>query len=129
MDLVAAALGSDLNLGAAEAAVFRVIAIGDNFHVLNRLFRWRNDCSSAPDCADGADSVDRDAVVLILPTIGQSLRSVLGRENSFLASGCAGSLRAGKLRTATAIPCAPLPNTPGASWTNWKTSRPNDGMC
>jgi hypothetical protein len=35
MDLVGAALGSDLNLGSAEASILRIIAIRDDFHAFN----------------------------------------------------------------------------------------------
>ena len=38
MKIVAAALGSDLNLGATEAAVLGVIAVGEDFNVVDGVF-------------------------------------------------------------------------------------------
>ena len=70
MELVGAALGSHLNLGATEAAILGVVAVGDDLHVFNGIFRRGDDCSSAPDGAGGADAVNRNAVVLDLPAMG-----------------------------------------------------------
>ena len=58
MDVVAAALGSELNLGATEAAVFGVVSIGEDFYVLNGIFRGRNDCGSP-----------QTALVVLIPSI------------------------------------------------------------
>ncbi len=38
MDVVRAALGNNLNLGTAVAAVLGIIAIGDDFHAVNGIF-------------------------------------------------------------------------------------------
>src|SRR5207302_5346270 len=53
VNVVSAALGSDLKLSAAEAAIFSVIAVGDYFHTLNGVFRRRDDSRTAPDRAGG----------------------------------------------------------------------------
>src|SRR5207244_492734 len=100
MVLVGAALGSDLNLGATEAAVLGIIAMGNDFHAFYRIFRGRNDGRSAPDCARGADTINRNAVVFILLTSCQSLRTVFRLENALIAAGCTGALRAGKILAA-----------------------------
>src|SRR5271156_4146233 len=97
MELVAAALGSDLNLCATEAATLGVIAVGDNLHAFNGLFRRSNDCSPAPDGAGGADTVDRNAVVLIPPAMGQRLRPVFRLKNALAAPRRSGALRAGNI--------------------------------
>ena len=66
MEIVGAALGSDLNLGAAEARIFGIIAIGDNLYTFNRVLRRCDDGGAAPHSAGGADPVDGDAIILIL---------------------------------------------------------------
>src|SRR5713101_9981464 len=103
MELIAAALGSDLNLGATEASILGIIAIGDNFYAFNGIFRRRDDCSSAPDGARRADTVNRNAVVFILPAIGKNLRTVFRGKNACVAAGCPWALRAGETLTATTI--------------------------
>src|ERR1700738_4532316 len=98
MDVVSAALGSDLNLGAAEAAILGVIGIGDDFYAFDRIFRRCDDCSSAPDDAGGADTVNRDAVVLSLLPAGNDLRTVFGLEYAVRTTGLPSAcLRAGEV--------------------------------
>jgi len=58
MDIVRAALGNNLNLGAAEAAVLGVIAIGDDFYAIDGIFRRCDDRRTAPDGTGGADAVN-----------------------------------------------------------------------
>ncbi len=77
VNLVGAALGGDHRLSAAEAAVFSVIVVGHDADVGDGIFGRRNDGGSTPDRADGADTVDRNAIASILLTVGVGLRTVL----------------------------------------------------
>ena len=70
MELVGAALGSDQNLGATKAAILGIITVGYDFYAFNGIFGRSDDGSSSPDGAGGADTVDGNAVVLILPAMG-----------------------------------------------------------
>ena len=56
--LFAAALGSELDLCAAEAAILRVVAVGQNLYVIDGIFRGGDDRGFAPHGAGGADTVD-----------------------------------------------------------------------
>src|ERR1700726_717163 len=98
MELVGAALGGNLHLGARKAAGFGVIAIGDNLYTFDRIFTRRNHCRSAPDGAGGADAIDRNPVILGLAAVGDCLRAVLGREYaSRSARSRSSGLRAGNV--------------------------------
>src|SRR5438046_10728783 len=97
MELIAAALGSDLNLGATEASILGIITSGDDFYAINGIFRRRDDCSSAPDGARRADTVNCNAVVFILPATGQNLRTVFRRQNARVPSGSRGPLCRGNM--------------------------------
>src|SRR5438477_349011 len=97
VEVVAAALGSELNLGATKASVLGVVTIGENFYVFHGIFGGRDDCGSAPDGAGGADPVDRIAVVLILLAGGESLGTVFCLKNTLVASGATGSLCSGQV--------------------------------
>src|SRR5258708_11415529 len=66
MEVVGAALGSDLYLCAAEAFILGVIAVGEDFYAVYRFFRRRDDCRPAPNSAAGADALIPDAVVFFL---------------------------------------------------------------
>src|ERR1700729_2405383 len=87
MNVVRAALGNDLNLSAAKAAILRVIAIGKNFYAFNGILRGRYDRGTTPDRARGADAVNRNAVTLSLLTIGNNLRPVFGLEYAIRTAG------------------------------------------
>src|SRR6516162_8096212 len=103
MILVGAALGDDLNLCAAEASILGVIAVGEDFYTVDRVFRRCNDRRSAPDGARGADTVDRNAVILVLLPGGQRLRTVFRLENTLVAAGRARPLCSWEVCGATAI--------------------------
>src|SRR5882724_6903065 len=100
MEVVRSALGDDLYLCATEASLLRVIPVGNDFYVVYGVFRRRDHCCTSPDCAGRADTVDRNAVVLILLAMCQSLRAVFRLENTCVAAGCAGTLCAGKIMAA-----------------------------
>src|SRR5258706_3840656 len=102
MKVVGAALGSNLNLGSAEATKFSIVAIRENFHAVNRVFRRCNDGGSTPNGTGGADTVNHNAVVFILLTSGQSLRAVFGLENALIAAGPTRTLGSGKVCALTA---------------------------
>src|ERR1017187_1647774 len=87
MKIVTAALGNDLNLSAAEAAILGVIAIGKNFYAFNGILRGRDDRCTAPDRARGANSVNRNAITLTLLPIGNNLRTVFGLEYAIRTAG------------------------------------------
>src|SRR5580704_766426 len=87
MNVVRAALGNDLNLSAAEAAVLRVIAIGKNFYAFNGILRRRDDRGTAPDRACGADAINRNPVTLSLLPIGNNLCPVFRLEYAIRAAG------------------------------------------
>src|SRR5579871_471490 len=107
MEGIGPALGSDLNLGAAEAPTLGVIAIGQNFHVVYRVFAGSNDCRSTPHRAGRADSVNTYAVVLILLPGCHCCRPVLGLEDPLRAACRPGSLHARKrLSTSSRTLCA-----------------------
>src|SRR5947208_3018943 len=108
MELIAAALGSDLNLGATEASILGIIASGDDFYAINGIFRRCDDCSSTPDSARSADTVNRNAVVFILPATGQNLRTVFRGKNACVAAGSPGALCAGKILTPTTTSLGPI---------------------
>src|SRR5208282_1718706 len=82
--LIAAALGSDLNLSAGEAPILGIVGVGDDLHLGDRLFRGRDDGRAAPHRAGGADAVDRNAVVLVAQPAGHNLRAVLRRKDSLV---------------------------------------------
>src|SRR5437879_13147225 len=107
MILVGTALGNDLNLGAAKASILGVIAIGEDFYAFHRVFRRCNDGSSTPDGAGGADTVDRNAVILVLLAGGQRLRTVFRLENARVAAGRAWPLGSGEGGGATALSWGP----------------------
>jgi len=89
-------------LGAAETAVLGVIAVGDDLDVLNGVFRRRNDGGSAPDSAGGADTVDTDAVVLVLLARRQRLRTIFRLKDSAASAVSARALRARQVGSASA---------------------------
>ena len=102
VEAIGTAFGSDLNLRTAEAAVLRVIAVGDDLQVVDRVFTGGNDRRAAPHSAYGANAVDADAVVLILAAGTLNLRAVLGGEYAGAAAGPAGSLIPGQSEGPTA---------------------------
>src|SRR6267154_6232111 len=109
MDVVGAALGSDLDLGSAEAAIFGVISVGHDFYALDRIFRRGDDSCSAPDRAGGADAVNRNAIVLSLLPIGNDLCTVFGLEDAVRTTGSSPpSLGAGKVKAATGLSLRPI---------------------
>src|ERR1700691_2513710 len=87
MKVVSATLGNDLNLSAAEAAILGVIAIGKNFYAFNRILGGCDDRCAAPNCARGADAVNRNAITLTLLPIGNNLRAVFGLEYAIRTAG------------------------------------------
>src|SRR5260370_31997518 len=98
VDVVRAALGGNLNLCAAEATVLGVIGVGEDFYAYDRIFRRCDDRRSAPDDASGADTVDRNAVVLSLLPAGNDLRTVFGLEDAVRTTGLSSvCLSAGKI--------------------------------
>src|ERR1019366_663626 len=86
MDLVGAALRGDLHLRAAEAAIFSIVAVRDDLHVLHRVFARSDDRRATPYCADRTDSVDGDTVRLILPASCIHLRTVFRLEDTRASS-------------------------------------------
>ena len=58
VEVIGPALRSNLKLGAAEAPTLGVIAVGNDLYIINGIFRWGNDRSSAPDSARDADAVN-----------------------------------------------------------------------
>ena len=98
MKVVRAALGGDLNLGAGEASILSIIAIGDDFYAIHGIFRRCDDRCTAPDGAGGADAVNRNAVVLSLLPIANDLRTVFGLEDAVRTTGLSSAcLSAGKV--------------------------------
>ena len=89
VQLVGTALRGDHRLCTTEAAVFSVVVIGDDADVGDGIFRRRDDCGSTPHCADGADSVDRNAICTVLLAVGIGLWTVFGGR----CSGCARTTR------------------------------------
>lgn len=87
--IIAAALGSDLQLGTAEAAILGVIAIGDDFNAFDRILRWRYDRRATPDGTRGTDTIDGYSIVLSLISVGNDLRAILGLEDAIVTSGSA----------------------------------------
>src|SRR5271169_6249946 len=87
MKVVRAALGNDLNLSAAEAAILGVITIGKNLYAFNGIFRGRDDRCTAPNRARGAIAVNRDAITLTLLSIGNNLRAVFGLKYAIRTAG------------------------------------------
>ena len=82
MQIVGPGLGNHLDVGAAEAPVLRVVAVGDDGDILHRVFAGGDHRRAAPDRAHGADSIDSDAVGFILAAAGLNLRPVFRLEDS-----------------------------------------------
>ncbi len=82
MHLVCSILGNHLYLRAGEAPARSVVSVGNDVHILNRVFTRRNDRGAAPHGAYRADPVHTDAVGLILATIAADLRRILCFENA-----------------------------------------------
>src|SRR5258708_13653851 len=110
MEVVGAALGSDLYLCAAEGSILGVLAVGEAFYAVYRFFRRRDDCRPAPNSAAGADAVNRNAVVFILLTDRQSLWTVFCLENTLIAAGRTGPLCTGNIYSITAPTLRAIPN-------------------
>lgn len=102
VEVVRAALGSNLNLGAAETAILGIVAVGNDFYALNGIFGRRDDRCTAPDGTCGANAVDRNAIVFRLLTIGDDLCAVFGFKDAVRATGLpAACLCAWKIITVT----------------------------
>src|ERR1700752_2683057 len=101
VNLIAAALGDDFDLPAAEAPVFGVVAVRDDLDAVDRIFSWRNYRRPTPNCAGRADPVNRDSVVLVLLAMSNRLSTIFRLENSLIAAGGARSLRSGQTLTCT----------------------------
>src|SRR5580698_8610711 len=102
MVAVCTALGRHLDLSAAEPSSLRVIAVGNDFHALDRVFRRRNDSRAAPHRAGSADAVNRNAIVFILAAMSESLGTVFCAENSVGTPSGAGALGARNVYAAAA---------------------------
>src|SRR5260370_10177398 len=82
MEVVGAALRGNLNLGAAEATILGIIAIGDDFYAVHGIFRRRDDRCTAPDGAGGGDAVNRNPIVLSLLSTANDLRTIFVLEDA-----------------------------------------------
>src|ERR1700747_1897729 len=103
MEVVTAALGNNLNLGPAEAAIFGIIATGNDFYAINGIFRRCDDRCTAPDDAGRADAIDRNAVVLTLLPAGNDLRTVFSLEDAVRTTGLPSAcLSAGNIKAVAA---------------------------
>ncbi len=76
MNIIGAALRRDQSLRTTEAAIFSVVIVGDDSDIADRILSWSNDGGSTPHRADRTDSVDRDAVRLVLPAVGVRLNTI-----------------------------------------------------
>src|SRR5581483_876570 len=100
MRRVGAGFRRDLNLRAAETAVFSIVGVREHMHIVDRLFCGRNNGGSAPHGAHRADTVDRNAVVFILIAVSQGLRTILRGEDAAVARRSARALSAGQAKCA-----------------------------
>ncbi len=85
--LVGPVLGDDLNLRAAEASVFRVVVVCEDFDFLNGIFVRCDDGGAAPGDADGVDSINRVIVFAGPSAACGDLAAVFNLKCSIRAAG------------------------------------------
>src|ERR1700756_1983706 len=100
MKLIRAALGDHLDLCAREPPILRIITIGNHFHRLHGVFARCDHRRPTPYRANGADSIDVDAVGFVLPAGVLNLRTIFSGEYPTRSAGRATrSLIAGKIES------------------------------
>src|SRR5207249_6396687 len=85
--LVGPVLRDNLNLRAAEASVFRVVVVCEDFDFLNGIFIRCDDGGAAPGDADGVDTVNRVIILAGSRAIGGDLPAVFNLKCSIRAGG------------------------------------------
>ena len=86
--VIGAALGSNLDRRAAEAAILGVVIVGHNLEAFDGFFRRGDDGRSTPNRAGRADAVNGNAVVWGLLSVGADGRAVLSVEDSLVGALC-----------------------------------------
>src|SRR4051794_12223749 len=101
MEIIGAALGSDLDLSTTETPALRVIAVRHYLYAVDGFLRRCDDGRSAPDGAGSTDSINRYTVVFILLARGYCLRPIFGLKNARVTAGSTGTLCSGKIVAAS----------------------------
>ena len=124
MHVIGAALRRDLNLRTAEPAVLRVIPVGHNPHIIDRILCWGNDGRAAPNGARSADAIDRDAIALVLATVGQRLGTVLSLKDAAVGARSTRPLCARQRITTAARALRRIPGSSGGKLGKLKNVTP-----
>ena len=107
VELIGSALGRRLDLGAAAAAIFRVIVARDNGHILDRFGVRRHHSGAAPSQAIHVDPVDEVHVLFDPLAAGTHLDLIFGLEDGGVRSTRSGSVTQGdRSPGSTAATCA-----------------------